>query len=76
MSSSSRGGRTGAPKNELRMTGCVLVVDDEKNIRRTLKMVLEGEGATVLEASTGEDALEVLQQMRASGRSGKAETDK
>lgn len=42
-------------------TGTVLVVDDEKNIRRTLRMVLEGEGATVLEAETGEAALELLE---------------
>nr|WP_255216170.1 sigma-54 dependent transcriptional regulator [Pseudenhygromyxa sp. WMMC2535] len=37
-----------------------MVVDDEKNIRRTLRMVLEGEGATVVEAETGEQALEYL----------------
>ena len=39
----------------------VLVVDDERNIRRTLRMVLEGEGFAVLEAESGERALEVLQ---------------
>jgi two-component system, NtrC family, nitrogen regulation response regulator NtrX len=38
----------------------VLVVDDEKNIRRTLSMVLSGEGFRVLEAETAERALEVL----------------
>jgi two-component system nitrogen regulation response regulator NtrX len=43
-------------------TGTVLVVDDEKNIRRTLRMVLEGEGATVEEAETGERALEILER--------------
>src|SRR5438552_9156169 len=37
----------------------VLVVDDEKNIRRTLRMVLEGEGYQVHEAESGEDALRV-----------------
>ncbi|WP_258183091.1 sigma-54-dependent transcriptional regulator [Enhygromyxa salina] len=42
-------------------TGTVLVVDDEKNIRRTLRMVLEGEGATVVEAETGERALALLE---------------
>jgi DNA-binding NtrC family response regulator len=38
----------------------VLVVDDEKNIRRTLSMVLGGEGFRVLEADSAERALEVL----------------
>jgi DNA-binding NtrC family response regulator len=38
----------------------VLVVDDEKNIRRTLEMVLAGEGYRVLEAGSAEDALATL----------------
>ena len=38
----------------------VLVVDDEKNIRRTLTMVLEGDGYRVVEADSGEQALELL----------------
>ena len=38
----------------------VLVCDDEKNIRRTLEMVLTGEGYRVLEAESAEKALEVL----------------
>ncbi|HMR05458.1 MAG TPA: sigma-54 dependent transcriptional regulator [Polyangiaceae bacterium] len=38
----------------------VLVVDDEKNIRRTLDMVLSGEGYRVLEAESAEQALETL----------------
>ncbi len=38
----------------------VLVCDDEKNIRRTLEMVLSGEGYRVLEADSAERALEVL----------------
>ncbi len=38
----------------------VLVVDDEKNIRRTLEMVLSGEGYRVLEAGSAEDALSTL----------------
>jgi DNA-binding NtrC family response regulator len=40
----------------------VLVVDDEKNIRRTLGMVLDGDGYNVLEADSGEQALELLAQ--------------
>ncbi|MCA9607179.1 MAG: sigma-54-dependent Fis family transcriptional regulator, partial [Myxococcales bacterium] len=39
------------------MTATVLVVDDEKNIRRTLRMVLEGEGYEVDEAGTAEEGI-------------------
>jgi two-component system, NtrC family, nitrogen regulation response regulator NtrX len=38
----------------------ILVVDDEKNIRRTLGMVLEGEGYRVVEAESAEQALEIV----------------
>ena len=38
----------------------VLVVDDEKNIRRTLQLVLEGEGYRVLTAETAAQALAIL----------------
>jgi len=38
----------------------ILVVDDEKNIRRTLQLVLEGEGYRVLTAETAEIAIEIL----------------
>ena len=38
----------------------VLVVDDEKNIRRTLQLVLEGDGYRVLGAETASQALAVL----------------
>ncbi|MDD9937548.1 MAG: sigma-54 dependent transcriptional regulator [Myxococcales bacterium] len=44
------------------MTARILVVDDEKNIRRTLRMVLEGPGYEVLEAATGEEGLQQLDQ--------------
>jgi two-component system, NtrC family, nitrogen regulation response regulator NtrX len=40
----------------------VLVVDDEKNIRRTLRMVLEAEGYAVSEAETAEEALRLLEE--------------
>ena len=35
----------------------LLVVDDEQNIRRSLAMILAGEGFEVLDAANGEDAL-------------------
>jgi DNA-binding NtrC family response regulator len=38
----------------------VLVVDDEKNIRRTLQLVLEGEGFRVYGAETAGEALRIL----------------
>jgi two-component system, NtrC family, nitrogen regulation response regulator NtrX len=43
------------------MTDTILVVDDEKNIRRTLRMVLEGEGFEVLEAGSAEEAFPILE---------------
>ena len=42
-------------------TQSILVVDDEKNIRRTLRMVLETEGYEVTEAETAEQALGILE---------------
>ncbi len=42
----------------------VLVVDDEKNIRRTLEMVLTGEGYRVLETDSAEQALELIRNPR------------
>ncbi len=41
------------------MSRHVLIVDDEKNIRRTFAMVLESEGFTVATAETGEEGLEM-----------------
>lgn len=38
----------------------VLVVDDEKNIRRTLQLALEGEGYKVVSAENAETGLEIL----------------
>ena len=43
------------------MAATILVVDDEKNIRRTLRMVLEGSGFNTLEASSAEECLEILE---------------
>jgi len=38
----------------------ILVVDDEKNIRRTLTSILEDEGYKVISTENGEEALEIL----------------
>src|ERR1051325_10460700 len=40
----------------------ILIVDDEKNIRRTLRMVLEGEGYLVHEAGWSPGAAGALQR--------------
>ena len=40
----------------------ILVVDDEENIRKSLKMILEYEGYGFLEAADGEEALDVLDE--------------
>src|ERR1700710_1920876 len=39
----------------------ILICDDEKNIRRTLAMVLEGLGHRILEAMSGEEALGMIE---------------
>ncbi len=44
------------------MSATILVVDDEKNIRRTLRMVLEGEGYEVEEADSAEAGLASLEE--------------
>lgn len=40
----------------------ILVVDDEENIRKSLKMILEYEGWQFLEAADGEEALDIVQE--------------
>jgi len=40
----------------------ILVIDDEENIRKTLRMILEYEGYELFEAASGEDGLEALRQ--------------
>ena len=44
------------------MSATILVVDDERNIRRTLRMVLEGAAFEVLEAETAEAGLKTVAQ--------------
>jgi two-component system nitrogen regulation response regulator NtrX len=50
--------------------GTILVIDDERNIRRTLRMILEGEGATVLDADSAEAGFELIQQSLTEGPEG------
>ena len=52
------------------LEGTILVVDDERNIRRTLRMVLEGEGATVIDAATAEEGLRRLTEHGYGGQVG------
>ena len=40
----------------------ILVIDDEENIRKSLKMILEYEGFEFLEAGDGEDGLQMLDE--------------
>jgi CheY-like chemotaxis protein len=40
---------------------CVLIVDDEKQIRRVLRLLLEEQGYTVAEAASGEEAVRLLE---------------
>ncbi|MBU1220310.1 sigma-54 dependent transcriptional regulator [Myxococcota bacterium] len=42
------------------MKKTVLVIDDEKNIRNALRLVLEGEGYTFLEADSAEKGIDIL----------------
>lgn len=51
-----RAGPDGAPA-----APTILVVDDERNIRRTLDLVLRGEGYAVVEAPSAERALAILE---------------
>jgi len=41
----------------------ILVVDDEENIRKSLKMILEYEGYNFFEAADGEEALDVAEEL-------------
>ena len=43
-------------------TATILLVDDEPNIRRTLRMVLEPEGYALVDAESGEAALKLLEE--------------
>jgi two-component system, NtrC family, nitrogen regulation response regulator NtrX len=49
------------------MAATVLVIDDEKNIRRTLSWVLESEGYRVLEAASAEEGLKIIEEESVQG---------
>jgi len=49
-----------AAEAEGAVSPAILIVDDERNIRRTLGLVLRGEGYSVVEAASAEEALEKL----------------
>lgn len=44
------------------MSQNILIIDDERNIRRTLDMILSGEGYQVFAFASGNDALEILKK--------------
>src|SRR5437762_5205701 len=46
----------------MRMKGRILVVDDEAEIRRSVRMILEYEGYDVQEASSGPEALAIIER--------------
>jgi two-component system cell cycle sensor histidine kinase/response regulator CckA len=46
-------------------TGVIVVVDDEEEVRRVIGRLLESSGYTVLEATNGEHALQVMQEHHA-----------
>ncbi|MBT8496194.1 MAG: sigma-54 dependent transcriptional regulator [Deltaproteobacteria bacterium] len=48
--------------SEAQSTELVVIVDDEKNIRRTVRMVLEGEGYRVEEASNAAECMSTLKE--------------
>jgi two-component system, chemotaxis family, chemotaxis protein CheY len=48
----------------VRQSGCVLVVDDEEDIRETLREVVEMGGCEAMVAANGADALQMLSQRR------------
>ena len=54
--------RTGAPANDLTGTGKILLVEDEEGLRALNARGLTSRGYTVLEASNGVEAIEVLER--------------
>jgi len=57
-------GRTGKPRPEIRhrFTGTVLVVEDEAVVREMAVRILQGAGFSVLEAESGDRAMEMIRE--------------
>jgi CheY-like chemotaxis protein len=55
-------GRDAPPADEWRGTGTVLVVDDDEDARYSARVMVEALGFEVLEASRGEEALDLFRQ--------------
>src|SRR2546428_13111664 len=58
----------GKEAQEGRISETILLVDDEKRVRRLARKVLEQEGYTVLEAKDAEEALRLGQEAAGSSR--------
>src|SRR5258706_15485636 len=56
------GGRRGEAPRKEKMKARIMVVDDEAEIRRSVRMILEYEGYDVQEASSGPDALALIER--------------
>src|SRR5260221_5880815 len=56
------GGRRGEAPRKKKMKARILVVDEEADIRRSVRMILEYEGYDVQEASSGPEALALIER--------------
>lgn len=54
--------KTAAMFGGAKTEGCVLVVDDEADVRKVVRMTLEKAGYQVIEAEDGEKAIEAIKQ--------------
>lgn len=49
--------------SEKQMAKCILIIDDDAELRELMKLLLESEGFKTLEASNGEEAIKVIQHL-------------
>lgn len=66
---------TESARSDLIRNRRILVVDDHKNIRISLRMTLEGEGARVFEAETVKGAIEKLGRIETAAKDGSFQYD-